>query len=200
MTPRKTHWVGRPAQVRLLAAALVFTTFLGAALGMVLSPGCAKRGAEGGGSRPAVDRSLMACLGAMRAYHRQADVHLARGDARAAVHSVEQILGLGCVARNNPEVQEAVLDAYGRLGRLHLKLGELDQASERVAEGLKRPGAPSFFRANLHMVQGDLLDARAEAVERDGKKAEADALRRQAIEAFDRSAKMNMGLLKELVK
>ncbi|MDY0005129.1 MAG: hypothetical protein RBU30_27770, partial [Polyangia bacterium] len=122
------------------------------------------------------------------------------GDAPAALRAVEQILALKCVEGKHPEVQEAVLDAYGRLGRLHLKLGQLDQAAERVAQGLRRPGPPSFFRANLHMVEGDLLDARAEAEDGAGRKESADGLRRKAIEAFDRSAKMNMDLLGELVK
>lgn len=105
-----------------------------------------------------------------------------------------------CLEHPGPEVQEALLDAYGRLGRLHLQLGQLDLAHQRVTEGLDLPGPPSFFRANLHMVRGDLLDARAEAKDRAGEKVEGDALRRQAIEAFESSAAMNMRLLKELTR
>lgn len=164
-----------------------------------LSGGCAKRERETRG-RSLVDRSLMACLGAMRAYHRQADLHLARGDHAGAVASVEQIVALKCASRENPEVQEAVLDAYGRLARLHLKRGALAQAGRYIQTGLKRPGGDSFFRANLHTIRGDWLDLRATGLDRAGKRAEADALRRQAIQAFEVSARMNRRLLEELVE
>lgn len=161
--------------------------------------GCKRASPPGEGARR-IDRPMMACLGAMRAYHRQADVHLAAGDPRAAITSIEQILELQCISRPNPEIQEAVLDAYGRLARLHLKLGETDAAAKRVREGLARSGPASFFRANLLMVQGDVLDARAHALDKAGKPEEAKALRRQAIDAFDRSARMNTRLLEELVR
>jgi len=182
--------------------ALLVVVVLLAGLGGALSggAGCSRRAQPGAEPRPPIDRSLMACLGALRAYHRQADVHLAAGDPRAAVRSMEQILSLTCIGRKNPEIQEAVLDAYGRLGRLHLKLGELDQADRRVAQGLARPGPPSFFRANLLMVRGDLLDARAEKQDQAGHKKEAKALRRQAIAAFEKSARMNRALLEGLVR
>ena len=170
-------------------------------LGALLAgPGCRRAGQGGSEPRPKIDRSLMACLGALRAYHRQADVHLGRGDAPAAIRAIEQIIGMQCIGRKNPEVQEAVLDAYGRLGRLHLKLGQMDQAARRVAQGLKRPGPPSFFRANLLMVRGDLLDAQASKLDQAGKPKEANKLRRQAIAAFEKSAKMNRVLLQELVR
>lgn len=166
-----------------------------------LPAGChRKQAGQQPDQRPRVDRALMACLGAIRAYHRQADLHLARnkpGQARAAV---AQIVSMKCIARRNPEIQEAVLDAYGRLARLHMQQGELDEAARWLAKGMQRKGPPSFFRANLYMVHGDLLDARASVLDKAGKTAEADKLRRQAIEAFERSSKMNRRLLQELVR
>ena len=167
---------------------------------MSMATGCHRKQAAPGDHRPRIDRSLMACLGAIRAYHRQADLHLARGDTDASIAAVEQIVGLKCLARNHPEVREAVLDAYGRLARLHMRRGRLDQAGQWLARGLKRSGPPSFFRANLYMVEGDLLDARAQKLEASGKKEAANQLRRQAIGSFERSAKMNKRLLEDLVK
>ncbi len=184
---------GRRALRLLLAGGLVLVTAAG-----VVS--CSRRAQPGAERRPAIDRSLMACLGAQRAYHRQADVHLAAGDVRAAIGSIEQILGLACIGRKNPEVQESVLDAYGRLGRLHLKLGQLEQAQRRVSQGLARPGPPSFFRANLLMVRGDLLDAMGKQADDAGQSAKAKRLRREAIAAFERSARMNRKLLSDLVR
>jgi tetratricopeptide (TPR) repeat protein len=186
------HRWRRPPWLRLAGCLLLFV-----ALGVTA---CSRRAQPGAERRPAIDRSLMACLGAQRAYHRQADVHLAAGDLPAAIRSIEQILGLACIGRKNPEVQESVLDAYGRLGRLHLKLGQLEQAQRRVSQGLARPGPPSFFRANLLMVRGDLLDAMAKQADAAGQTAKAKRLRREAIAAFERSARMNRELLSDLVR
>jgi tetratricopeptide (TPR) repeat protein len=177
-----------------------------AAVGLVLAlvwgpAGCSRRHAgQQPDPRPRVDKALMACLGAIRAYHRQADLHLARNKPDLARQAVTQIVSLRCIRRPNPEIQEAVLDAYGRLARLHMQQGELAEAAQWLAKGMARKGPPSFFRANLYMVQGDLLDARAGALDKAGKKAEADQLRRQAIDAFERSSRMNRALLQELVK
>ncbi|MFH2010245.1 MAG: hypothetical protein ABI333_26840 [bacterium] len=173
--------------------ALVFALLGGAAA-------CTKRQPGHTEQRPRVDRALMACLGALRAYHRQADLHLARADPTAAIAAVEQIVGMKCIQRKNPEIQEAVLDAYGRLARLQMQRGRLDQAAAWLDRGMRRPGPDSFFRANLYMVQGDLLDARAGKLDKEGKKSDADTLRRRAINAFEISSKMNRRLLQELVK
>lgn len=159
--------------------------------------GCSKRAAPP--RTDLVDRSLMACLGAIRAYHRQADVHLERSDPAAAIAAVERALALPCRDQRSPEIQETLLDVYGRLGRLHLTRGEPDRALTRVREGLARPGEPSFFRANLYLVEGDALDAQAERRQAASDKPGADALRREALQAFERSATMNQALLKELL-
>jgi len=161
---------------------------------------CTKRQPGHTKQRPRVDRALMACLGALRAYHRQADLHLARNDPAAAIGAVQQITGMKCIQRSSPEIQEAVLDAYGRLARMQMQQGQLDKAAEWLDKGMRRPGPDSFFRANLYMVQGDLLDARATKLDKDGKKTDADKLRRRAINAFEISSKMNRRLLQELVK
>lgn len=175
---------------------------LGLALALLAGPaGCTRRKAgQQPDQRPRVDKALMACLGAIRAYHRQADLHLARSKPARAREAVGQIMSMKCIARANPEIQEAVLDAHGRLARLYMQQGELDEAARWLAKGMQRKGPPSFFRANLYMVHGDLLDARAGALDKAGQKIEADKLRRQAIDAFERSSKMNRQLLQELVK
>ncbi len=171
-------------------------------LGLVAGPtGCSRRKAGRQTAQgPRVDKVLMACLGAIRSYHRQADLHLARNNPARAQQAVGQILSMKCIACPNPEIQEAVLDAYGRLARLHMQRGELDDAARWLAKGMARKGPPSFFRANLYMVHGDLLDARAGALDKAGKRAEADKLRRQSIDAFEHSSKMNRRLLGDLVK
>jgi tetratricopeptide (TPR) repeat protein len=177
---------------------------LGLALTLALlagPAGCTRREAgQQPDQRPRVDRALMACLGAIRAYHRQADLQMARSRPGQAREAVAQILSMKCIRRANPEIQEAVLDAYGRLARLHMQQGKLDEAARWLAKGMQRKGPPSFFRANLYMVRGDLLDARAGALDKAGRKTEADKLRRQAIDAFERSSKMNRRLLQDLVR
>ncbi len=191
---------------KLAVVGLALTVALSMALTLTLgllsgTTGCSRRKADQQTAKgPRVDKSLMACLGAMRAYHRQADLHLARSKPAQAQEAVGQILTMKCIARPNPEIQEAVLDAYGRLARLHMQQGELDEAARWLAKGMARKGPPSFFRANLYMVHGDLLDARAGALDKAGKKEEADKLRRQSIDAFERSSKMNRQLLQEMVQ
>jgi hypothetical protein len=169
-----------------------------AALASGLGAGCS-HGTEPSRRKDLVDRSLMACLGAIRAHHRQADVHLQRSDVPAAIAAMEQALALPCRDRPSAEIRESLLDVYGRLARLHLQRGELDRARARVEEGLRRPGGDSFFRANLHLVQGDVLDAQAERRSAEKDAPGADALRRQAIQAFGQSAAMNQRLLQELI-
>ena len=94
---------------------------LPAALALAGGPtGCSKRHpGQSADRRPRVDKQLMACLGAIRAYHRQADLHLSRNKPEPAKDAVAQIVSLKCIARPNPEIREAVLDAYGRLARLN---------------------------------------------------------------------------------
>ncbi len=185
-----------------MSSILRMLTVLGLALVLSGAPtGCSrKHTGQQPDPRPRVDKQLMACLGAIRAYHRQADLHLARNKPGQARGAVEQIVSMKCIQRKNPEIQEAVLDAYGRLARLYMQQGELKEAARWLTKGMQRKGPPSFFRANLYMVHGDLLDARATALDKAGKKTEADQLRRQAIDAFERSSKMNRRLLQELVK
>jgi len=186
----------------LAAVGLALTLAMSLTLGVIAGPaGCTRQKAgQQPDPRPRVDKALMTCLGAIRSYHRQADLHLARSNPTAAREAVAQILAMKCTGRTNPEIREAVLDVYGRLVRLHMQQGELDEAARWLAKGMQRKGPPSFFRANLYMVHGDLLDARAIALDKAGQKAEADKLRRQAIDAFERSSKMNRQLLGELVK
>ena len=185
-----------------MSRVLRMLALLGLALALLGGPaGCSrKHSGRRPDPRPRVDKQLMACLGAIRAYHRQADLHLARNKPGQARGAVAQIVTMRCIQRKNPEIQEAVLDAYGRLARLHMQQGELTEAARWLAKGIKRKGPPSFFRANLYMVQGDLLDARATALDKAGKKTKADGLRRQAIDAFEMSSKMNRKLLQELVQ
>ncbi len=188
----------RKLALALSAATRAAILFAGLVTGL---SGCSgERAGKPGGGPPRVDRALMSCLGAIRAYHRQADLQLARNRPAKAIDAVSGILSLACSRRSNPEIREAVLDAYGRLARLHMERGELDEAARWLAKGMARKGPPSFFRANLHMVRGDLLDARARALDKAGKGRAADALRRKAIEAFEASARMNQRLLNEVLK
>lgn len=187
---------------RVLRTLATFGLMLTVVSALLLGPaGCTRQKAgQQPDQRPRVNKALMACLGAIRAYHRQADLHMARNKPTRAREAVAQIVSMKCTRRTNPEIQEAVLDAYGRLARLHMQQGELDEAARWLAKGMRRKGPPSFFRANLYMVHGDLLDARAGVLDKAGQKAQADKLRRQAIDAFERSSKMNRRLLQELVK
>lgn len=151
------------------------------------------------GERDSASEELMTCLALVRAHHRQADMYLKMGDVRRAVESVARILNISCPA-DAPEASGALLDAHARLSELYTRQGEIDKALETARRGLDGYTEDSFFRAHLLMVYGDVLDAKAEAMEAGGDKNGADELRRLAIENLSKSIEINQRLQKELLK
>jgi hypothetical protein len=142
------------------------------------------------GRRP-VDERLMLSLEEARAWQHRADVHLADGDLNAAIADVEAVLRIGFPG-GAAEGEEARLDAWARLAKLHLAASPADetQALSDVERGRSEATRDSFYRAHLETVAGEIEEARArrlDASDRDG----AHAARQRALKLYARSIEIN---------
>lgn len=141
-----------------------------------------------------IDEQLMIALGQAKNFHYKAKVYMSDGKVPEAIAAVRQILSLRFPA-NAPEADDVRNDARALLGRLLVSQDQLDEAMRVVEEGLAAVTRESFFVANLYTVKGEILYARANANPSDPKSIED---KRAAIEALDRSIKINEALQKAL--
>jgi tetratricopeptide (TPR) repeat protein len=171
-------------------------------LALVLVPiGCAERRErccpcpEG----KVLDQELLVRLASARALHHQADLHLQQGEVEEAIAAVRRILELDLDAKW-PEAEEARLDARARLAKLLLGQGKEAEALQVVKEGIERARRESFYLSNLHSVRGEILEARAKRIDKEGDRPGAKQVAREAIEAFEHSIAINKRLQQELLE
>jgi hypothetical protein len=150
--------------------------------------------AAGGGcarARQPVDERLMAALEEARAWQHRADVHLADGDLAGATADVEALLRIQFPG-GAAEGEEARLDAWARLAKLHLAASPADEAPALadVERGRSEATRDSFYRAHLETVAGELEEARARRLEANDA-AGARAARQRALELYARSIEIN---------
>lgn len=165
--------------------------------------GSSSSGASGGNDGPsvtqlgepteAVGKDLMLALGQAKNLHHRAKVLMADGDVAGAIASVRQILTLRFPA-GAPEADDVRADARALLAKLLVGQGQLDEALRTVDEGLAEASRDSFFVANLYTVEGEVREARAAKLAG----ADATAERHAALEAFDKSLKIDEALQKKL--
>ena len=143
------------------------------------------------GSAPALDERLLLALEEARAWQHRADVHLIDGNAAGAVDDVEQVLRIQ-FPKGVAEGEEARLDAWARLARLHLSASEAaeDRALADVERGRAEATRDSFYRAHLETVAGEILEARAARLATVDA-VRARAARQQALETYARSIAIN---------
>jgi len=146
-----------------------------------------------------IDQDLMVALAQAKNFHHKAKVYMSDGKADDAIASVRQILSLHFPA-NAPEADDVRLDARALLAKLLLEKGKADEAMQVVDEGLAASPRPSFFLANLYTVKGELLEARAADADAASDKPKATEQRHAAIEAYDRSIKINEAIQKKLME
>lgn len=145
-----------------------------------------------------IGNELMVALAQAKNHHHKANVYIADGNTTEAIASVRQILALRFPA-NAPEADDVRHDARALLAKLLASQGKLEDAMAVIAEGLASATRESFFVANMYTVKGELHQARAEMLNKDAtRKADADAERRAAIMAFDRSIEINTKLQQQL--
>jgi tetratricopeptide (TPR) repeat protein len=153
----------------------------------------------------AIGKDLMLALGQAKNLHHKAKVLMSDGDVAGAISSVRQILSLRFPA-GAAEADDVRDDARALLAKLLVGQGQLDEAQRTVDEGLAQSPRESFFVANLYTVSGEIHEARA--AELDGAAGSGDAAakaratdeRHAALEAFDRSLKIDEVLQKKLVE
>ena len=143
-----------------------------------------------------LDDELMVALLQAKNFHHKADVYLQDGAVDEAIAAVREVLAIPFPA-GAPEAHDVLLDARARLGKLLLGKGASDEALRVVDEGIAGATRESYFLANVYTVRGEILESRAAAIDDE---AQARALRIQAIEAFDRSIRINETIQKQLMK
>ncbi len=141
-----------------------------------------------------IDEQLMVALGQAKNFHYKAKVYMSDGKVTDAIAAVRQILSLRFPA-NAPEADDVRNDARALLARLLVSQSSLDEAMRVVEEGLAAVTRESFFVANLYTVKGEIHYARATALATDPRATEE---KRAAIDALDKSIKINEALQKQL--
>lgn len=145
-----------------------------------------------------IDEKLMIALAQAKNFHDKAKVYMLDGKSAEAVAAVRQILSLQ-FPPGAPEADDVRNDARALLAKLLADQNQLDEAMRVVEEGLATATRDSFFVANLHTVKGEIHYKRAGTYP-DAKDPKAIEEKHLAIDAFDRSIKINERIQKELEK
>lgn len=174
----------------------------------VLASGCAKHeaaqqrldcpGLDGG--KP-VDPVLLAFLSRARAAHHLADQYEEQEEPAGAIAALEKLVR-GPVPGGEsppPEAREVLSDTRARLADLESQLGRFDDAAEDVDEGLKLAPEPSYYQGHLFEVRGLLEDRRSKALAKSGKTDQAKQARERALQAFEKSMRVQAGVIKKAV-
>lgn len=146
-----------------------------------------------------IDQNLMVALAQAKNFHHKAKVYRSDDNLPAAIAAVREILSLRFPAAA-PEAEDVRNDARALLATLLVEQGNLEEAMRTVSEGLAQSTRDSFFVANLHTVEGQIHEARAEAAKAENRTEVLAAERRAAIDAYDRSIKINEALQKKLAE
>jgi tetratricopeptide (TPR) repeat protein len=146
-------------------------------------PGADRTAADGTGAAP-VDEALLAYLATARAHHLRADLLEEKGDNAGARAEMEALLAVHGGA--DPAYLDAAQDAYARLARLDLHAAppRTDDAMRAVESGLALAPDETFYRANLLLAKGEVLEARGDK----------DA----ALDAYEQSIAVNKKVLERL--
>lgn len=146
-----------------------------------------------------IGQDLMMALAQAKNFHHKAKVYMTDGNLGEATAAVRQILSLE-FPKGAPEAEDVRNDARAMLAKLLVGQNQLEEAMRTVTEGIAQSSRESFFVANLWTVQGEVHEARATQLLTANDKPKADAERRAAIEAYDRSIKINEALQKKLME
>ncbi len=151
---------------------------------------------------PPIDEALMLALSQAKNFHHKARVYISDGKVDDATAAVRAILSLQ-FPTGAAEAEDVRLDARALLAKLLLGQGRIDDAMTVVDEGLASATRESFFLANLYTVKGEVLQARATALDATGVAGDRDqavTLRQQAIVVLDRSIAINLKLQRALTE
>jgi len=145
-----------------------------------------------------VDPILLAFLSRARSAHHLADDRESAGDLSASAEPLERLV-TGPVPRAGvdlaPEVHEVLADTFARLADLHSRLGAFERALQDVQEGLVHAREPNYFRGHLLETEGLVEERHAKALEKNGDRAGAAAIRARAIELLERAMEVQSGVI-----
>lgn len=146
-----------------------------------------------------VDPLLLAFLSRARAAHHVADDRESDGDLQASAEPLERLVA-GPLPRSGsadlaPEVREVLADTFARLADLHSRQGAFERALEDVQQGLGHARDPNYFRGHLLETEGLVEERHAKALEKNGDRAGAAAIRKRAIELLERAMDMQSGVI-----
>ncbi len=139
-------------------------------------------------------KKLLISLAQARNLHLKADSLSLAGNRVQARKTVEQILTLQ-FPQGAPEAEDIKNDARARIATMFIESEDFLAAQQILTEGFRQLTRDSFFVANLHTVQGQLLEAQA------AKQTDITIqknLRREAITAYERSQTINIKLQNNL--
>jgi tetratricopeptide (TPR) repeat protein len=165
----------------------------------LLSGGCRRPtlGISGGSSVGSSEATLI-MLNEARAWQHRADLLLSEGDIVAASAAIKEVLAIP-FPPEAAEAEDVRIDAYARLAKLDISLGNdeaLDRALAELDAGRKLASRDSFFLAHLEVVTADVYEARANRLtDPEAKKME----KRRAVEALDRSIEIDRRLQRALL-
>lgn len=171
-------------------ACLVAWVALGAASGCAQSAPSRSRACTDAGVP--VNPVLMAFLSRARDAHHIADQYEGKKDLAGAIAQLDQVVH-GPVPGGGappPEAREVLADTWARLADLESRLGHFPAAEADVAMGLKLVPSVSYFRGHLFEVLGLTEQRRARALEAQKNDAGASAAKQRALEAFEKSMRI----------
>jgi len=142
-----------------------------------------------------IGKDLMISLSKAKNFHHKARVLMSDGKIAEAIAAVREILSLQ-FPKNAPEAEDVRNDARALLAKLLVGQGQVEEAMTVVTEGIAQSQRESFFVANLYTVKGEIHYARANGMDASDPKTTVE--KRAAIDALDRSIKINEKLQNQL--
>src|SRR6478735_6713654 len=147
----------------------------------------------------AVDPLLLSFLSRARAAHHIADDRESEDNLTASAEPLERLVAGPLPRVGNadlaPEVREVLADTFARLADLHSRLGAFDRALQDVQQGLEHAREPNYFRGHLLETEGLVEERHAKALEKNGDRAGAAAIRARAIELLERAMEVQSGVI-----
>jgi len=140
-------------------------------------------------ARSVVDDQLVAMLGRASALNHLADVHMAMGNRRAAMATIERVAGSRDeqAADFPPEVRELRADAFATLAELRSADSDFEGANAAIDAGLGFAVERTLFRGRLMEVLGTVEERKSKSLRAAGDETAADVAKERAIGAFEQA-------------
>lgn len=170
--------------LRAAAALLLLAAGLLAGCELASRPGPGEVACSCEGEARPVDPTLLSFLSKARASHQKADLAEEQGDHAQVIATLDALVR-GPHPTRRTEVDEVLADARARLAEHRAALGQFDQATHDIQQGLELAREPTYFRGHLFEVLGLVEEQRASSLAADP--AAAAAARQRAVRASEQA-------------